>query len=318
VVKPDLGKIETLSQGNCVLVGIIKSIKIITTAKGAKMAFTTLADYNGEIEAVFFTGAWEKCQSKIETDTIAILKGKIDYQKDKDRYSFVAEDWVSPEDAEAAAAQADAQARKWDKYRNVWQYKADLKLSNPASAAKGTYTIAGFLTSLREITDKKGNPMAFGVLKDFEGEIELVFFASMWKECRELLTVDEFVVLKGSIDPANDKNPEKPSFKVSSLPDLTRLMRAAAKENAADAENGQKNACREVHIRLSEAAVRQETDLYPLRDRLAENPGPCVVFLHVPVSGREAVIRAAARMSAEDARFEALAACAGVAGAWRV
>jgi DNA polymerase-3 subunit alpha len=317
VVKADLGKPETLTSGNCVLLGIIKAVKAITTYKGAKMAFTTLSDYNGEIEAVFFAGAWEKCQSKIETGKIAILKGKIEYQKDKDRCSFVAEDWVSPEEAESAAAQAEAQARKWDKYRNVWKYKADLKLSNPASAAKGTYTVAGFLTSLREITDKKGNAMAFGTLKDFEGEIDLVFFASVWKDCKDFLTVDEFTVLKGNLDPANDKNPEKPGFKVSSIPDLTRLMRAAAKENAADSGAGGQNACREVHIRLSEAAMRQQAALSPLKDRLTENPGPSQVFIHVPFSGREAVIRAAARMAGEDSRFEALTACAGVTKVWR-
>jgi DNA polymerase-3 subunit alpha len=319
VVTEDLGKVESLTPGNCVLLGIIKAIKIITTAKGAKMAFTTLADYNGEIEAIFFAGAWEKCQARIETDKIAILKGKIEYQQDKDRYSFVADDVVSPEEAEAAAAQAEAQARKWDKYRNVWQYKADLKLANPASAAKGSYTIAGFLTSLREITDKKGNAMAFGTLRDFEGEIDLVFFASVWKECKDLLAVDEFFVLKGNIDPANDKNPGKPGFKVTSVPDLTRLMRAAAKENAAGSSSEQKSVCREVHIRLSETAAQQESALSSLRNRLVESPGSCLVFIHVPVpaSGGEAVIRAAARMSGEDARFEALSACAGVASVWR-
>jgi DNA polymerase-3 subunit alpha len=298
--------------------GIIKTIKIVNTSKGGKMAFVTLADYKGEIEAVLFSAAWEKCQNKIETGKVAILKGRLEYQKDKDRYSFLAEDWVSPEEAEVVAAQAEAQARKWDKYRNVWKYKADLKLSNPASASKGTYTVAGFLTSLREITDKKGNPMAFGTLRDFEGEIDLVFFASVWKECQDLLTVDEFMVLKGNIDPANDKNPAKPGFKVSSVPDLTRLMRAAAKEDAAGSGDKQEAPCREVHILLSEAAVRQETVLRSLKDRFAENPGPCLLFIHVPVSGGEAVIRTATRMAAEGARFEALAACTGVADVRRV
>ncbi|MDR0386987.1 MAG: DNA polymerase III subunit alpha [Treponema sp.] len=313
VVKTDLGKLETAALGNCVLLGIVKTVKTINTAKGGKMAFATLSDYNGEIEMIFFPGPWERCQNKIEAGEVAILKGRLEYQKDKDRYNFLAEDWVSPEEAEAVAAQAEAQARKWDKYRNVWKYKTDLKLSNPASASKGTYTIAGFLTSLREITDKKGNPMAFGTLRDFEGEIDLVFFASVWKECKDILTVDEFTVLKGNIDPANDKTPEKPGFKVSSVPDLTRLMRAAAKEDAANAAGKHEAPCREVHILLSETAVRQEADLYPLRERLAENPGPCLVFIHVPVPGGEAVIRTASRMAAEGARFEALSSCTGVA-----
>jgi DNA polymerase-3 subunit alpha len=369
VVKVNLGKSETLIPGSCVLIGIIKTIKTITTSKGGKMSFVTLADYNGEIEVTFFSGAWEKCQSKIETDKVAILKGKIEYQKDKDRYTFVAEDWVSPEATEATAQQAEAQVQKWEKYRNVWKYKTDLKLSNPASTPKGTYTIAGLLTSLREITDKKGNPMAFGTLKDFEGEIDLVFFAGVWKECKEIITLDEFTIFKGSIDPSNDKNPARPGFKVTSVQDLARLMRAASKEAAADTKSSQEatppgsagpvpnlpvsspskstgsgsagidtiqtgpdnaqgnpaggntlavpgmgeNPCREVHIYLMEAALQQETSLSPLRDRLEGNPGPCLVFLHVPLSGGEAVIRTTTGITVDDVHVKDLSTCTGVA-----
>jgi DNA polymerase-3 subunit alpha len=343
VVKVNLGKPKTLTPGSCVLIGIIKTVKTIVTSKGGKMSFATLADYNGEIEVTFFSGAWEKCGGKIETDKVAILKGKLEYQVDKDRRTFIAEDWVSPAEAETAARQVEAQAQKWDKYRNVWKYKADLKLANPASAPKGNYTIVGLLTSIREITDKKGNPMAFGTLKDFEGEIDLVFFAGVWKNCRDILAVDEFTILKGNIDPANDKNPSKPGFKVSGIQDLTRLMRSASKEAAADvvadavADSDTAAAdsrytpdtaadsvpvpavvCREVHIRLMEAAVRQEAVLSPLRDRLAESSGPCQVFIHVPVSGGEAVIRTATWTQADSACFEELTACAGVAGVWQV
>jgi DNA polymerase-3 subunit alpha len=329
VVKVNLGKPETLTPGSCVLIGIVKTVKTIVTSKGGKMSFVTLADYNGEIEVTFFSGAWDKCGGKIETDKVAILKGKIEYQADKDRRSFIAEDWVSPGEAETAARQAEAQAQKWEKYRNVWKYKATLKLANPASASKGTYTIAGLLTSIREITDKKGNPMAFGTLKDFEGEIDLVFFAGVWKDCKDILEVDEFTILKGNIDPGNDKNPARPGFKVSGIQDLARLMRSASKDAAAEAaeaavaEAAADSApvpapvCRELHIRLTEEAVRQETIRSPLRDRLTGSSGPCQVFIHVPFPGGEAVIHTGTQMPADKACVEEFTACAGVDGVWQ-
>jgi DNA polymerase-3 subunit alpha len=198
------------------------------------MAFATLEDYNGEIEVTFFSGAWEKCAGKIEADKVAVLKGKIEYQKDKDRTSFLADEYLEPEAAETAAREEEAKARKWEKYRNAWKYMADLKLDKAAKAEKGNYTIMGILKSLREFTDKKGNEMAFGSLRDYSGEIDLVFFSSVWKECKDFLVVDEMTALKGNIDPAGDKNPAKPSFKVSSVPDLGRLVRAAAKKAAAE------------------------------------------------------------------------------------
>ena len=99
-VKVDLGEIDNLKTGPCILVGIIKNIRPIVTSKGGKMAFASLADYNGEIDLVFFTAAWEKYQNEIEADKILILKGKIDYQKDKDKYSFIVDSILKKEDVD--------------------------------------------------------------------------------------------------------------------------------------------------------------------------------------------------------------------------
>jgi hypothetical protein len=43
-----------------------------------------------------------------------------------------------------------------------------------------------------------------------------------------------------------------------------------------------------------EAAAEQEENLYPLRDYLAENPGSCPVYIHVPLLESETIIRTAA------------------------
>jgi DNA polymerase-3 subunit alpha len=78
-------------------------------------------------------------------------------------------------------------------------------------------------------------------------------------------------------------------------------------------------ACREVHIRLHRDAAGREETLYPLRDYLFENSGPCSVFIHVPVSGGETIIRTATQLSAAgDERYiGALTRCEGVAEVWR-
>ncbi|MCL2070337.1 MAG: DNA polymerase III subunit alpha [Treponema sp.] len=95
-VKVDLGRIKTLLPGQRInthtLVGLVKNIKVITTKKNDKMAFASLEDYNGEIELTFFPNAWIKCQHKIENDKVAVLKGKIEYQQKRDKYSFTVDD----------------------------------------------------------------------------------------------------------------------------------------------------------------------------------------------------------------------------------
>jgi DNA polymerase-3 subunit alpha len=336
MIKVDLSKPETLNAGSCILVGVIKTVKAITTSKGGKMAFATLADYNGEIDATFFPSTWERCQDRIVADKVAILKGKIEYQRDKGIYGFIVDDLVTANEADDAAKEVEARFRKWDKYRNIQNYAGELDLcildlGNAGKAEAGTYTAIGLIKSLRTHTDKKGNEMAFGTLQDERGEIDLVFFARTWENCKAVATVDEIVALKGSINPSNDRNPEKPGFVVSSIQDINKLIRMAAKaadeatmkKGGTEMKAGPSEAAdkgkREVHIRLEHQAAKREENLYPLRDYLFGHPGSCSVFIHVPCSAGETIIRTTTQISAspEPAALEALTLCTGVAEVWR-
>jgi DNA polymerase-3 subunit alpha len=221
---------------------------------------------------------------------------------------------------------------------------ADLKSSNLGYAAKGSYTVIGELAALREMPDKNGNKMAFGSLRDFEGEIDLLFFAKAWGENRDMLNLGEFVALKGSIDPASDRNPEKPSFKVSGIADLAALGRSAARRFASGEEppilpRADRNArssdapessswetsqnqsaaqLQAIHIKLDSQSTSEDQGILPLRNYLSGNPGPCPVFIHV-VYGSEKIIRTASGLSlaAEKEALGVLEGCQGVIKAWK-
>ena len=354
-VKADLGHPENLIPGSHILVGLLKNVKPITTGKGEKMAFASLEDYNGEIEITFFPGVWEKYRDKIENDKVVVLKGKIDYQKNKDKYSFAVDEYLETDDLERAVREEEAQARKWDKYRNIWKYAKDLDLrlldlGALAGAAPGTYTVLGAVKSLRTHIDKNGKEMAFGTIQNFRGEVDAVFFARPWENCKALVALDEILALKGTVDPPREKKPEgnsgsdgsrrsvRPGFVVSSMHDLNKLVRAAAKmadrqssgisgrvsgetpagETPADknpageipagettAKTGAEKTAgadaavyREVHIRLAAAAAGNEMALYSIRDCLEGNPGACPVFIHIPALEGETVIRTTGKIDA--------------------
>jgi DNA polymerase III alpha subunit len=150
--------------------------------------------------------------------------------------------------------------------------------------------------------------MAFGTLQDQNGEIDLLFFDRAWESCKVVITVDEMLALKGSIKAPRDGRQEKPSFVVTSIQDLNRLVRMAAKKAAeAPVKNtGENNdgageekkpsieeVRREIHIRLAAAAAQSEAVLFSLRDLLAKNPGTNPVYIHVPAESNpeETVIR---------------------------
>jgi len=327
IVKVDLGHLETIQPGNQILVGIIKTIRVVVSKSG-KMAYITIADYNGEIEMIFFSRVWEAWQGRIQEDQIAIVKGKIDYQKDKDKYSFIAEGLIDSRETETVIAEEETLRRKREKFRNAWLYMADLKSGSLAGAEKGSYTVVGQLAGLRTTQDRNGNDMAFGTLRDFEGDIDLVFFSKVWAECRDILTLDEFVALKGSIDPANDRNPRKPSLKVSSIADIAALSRSAERKASAGEEPkvpawtppptptaapvATSVTQQAVHVRLNSEAAGRDEGVFPLRDYILGNPGPCPVFIHISANG-EKVIRAAAGINPEAE----LKNCAGVVETWK-
>ena len=323
-VTVNLGQNKTWKTGSCILVGIIKDIKQIVTSKGGKMAFASLSDYNGEIEVTFFSGTWERCQHLVSDDKVAILKGKIDYQKDKDKYSFLADAVISKTEAGNAVKEIKELEEKNKTHKSTWTFMADLKSSYIMQAMKGNYTIIGYIKSLRELKDKNGNDMAFGTLQDFEGDIDLVFFSKVYAECRHLLKIDEITALKGSIDPENERSREKISFKVTSIADFPQLSRSAAKKAAAKEKPAQPELKKtekkqlDIHIKLCENAADNNGDLNMLRDYLAENTGESTLFIHIPVSDGEKIIRTAngLHVSAEENTFNELKKINGVAEVW--
>jgi len=296
-VNVDLGKLDASVAGNCILVGIIRNIKTITTSKGGRMSFAALADYNGEIEVTFFSGVWERIYNVIKEETVVILKGKIDYQKDRDKYSFIAENIINRHEIGSFISELKDEQKKNKIHKNTWTYMADLKSSQLDHAEKGNYTVIGFLKSLRDFRDKNENEMAFGTLQDFEGEIDLVFFSKAYEQCRHLLKIDEIIALKGSIDPESRRDSGKLSFRVTSIADFAQMSRSAAKKAASGEKPPNPELARikkmnslDIHIRLKEGAWQDKEELNRLRNFLGENSGSLSLYIHVPVLKDESTV----------------------------
>ena len=57
--------------------------------------------------------------------------------------------------------------------------------------------LGGMINSLKRITTRKGDPMAFVNLEDLTGTIEIVVFPKTYELVKSLLTVDAAVLIKG-------------------------------------------------------------------------------------------------------------------------
>lgn len=65
-------------------------------------------------------------------------------------------------------------------------------------------TIAGMVSSMKEILTKKGDRMAFITLEDLKGHLEVVVFSEPYKSASNLLKMDEPLLIKGQVDAAEE------------------------------------------------------------------------------------------------------------------
>ncbi len=188
-----------------------------------------------------------------------------------------------------------------DKFRSKWERSVSVDLSNPpARSSEKEYAFLGVVKQVREIQTKKGTPMAFVQLEDFNGTIELVVFSEPWQLHRERLSVDSVVGVMGKID-ASRGDPKVLVGSVLAPEDLPEVGPS------------------ELHIRLTDA-FRDEQELYRLRSFLIDRSGRCSLFLHTADRrlGNEVVIKASPHIQVADSRdiVDGLAEFALVEAAW--
>ncbi len=163
-----------------------------------------------------------------------------------------------------------------DEYSQIIKNSANISSNtlNRASPDK-QYTIVGMIKSLRPYITKSNKQMAFGVLEDLNGEIDLTFFPKTWEKLSATGKVreDAIIGLVGKID--NSRDEEKPTFLVDDILDLNDIK-----------EKTNWN----VHIQL-EKNFSSESQIYPLRDFLFGTSGNSCVYFHIETQKGSVVVK---------------------------
>ena len=74
-----------------------------------------------------------------------------------------------------------------------------------ASMAGQMVTIGGMVASVRRITTRKGDAMAFARLEDLQGGVEVTIFPRVWEKTQEIWEEDAIVIVRGRVDVRNDR-----------------------------------------------------------------------------------------------------------------
>lgn len=64
--------------------------------------------------------------------------------------------------------------------------------------------VGGIVTSVRRITTKKGDSMAFITVEDFDGTIDVTIFPNVFYQTMQVAVADEVVIVEGRVDGTND------------------------------------------------------------------------------------------------------------------
>lgn len=192
-----------------------------------------------------------------------------------------------------------------DDFKMVWERSSTLDLGRLDRATQDRdYIVVAMLMELREIPTKSGRKMAFGLVSDYAGSIEIVLFPDSLEALRPQLSVDRVHCLKGTYDASRGK----PSFQVKEILDPAQLK---------------EKSWRELHLRLQPPSQEKynEEELIALRDAIYSHHGSCALIFHIPLKDgkSEAIVKAGAHIACSglDRDVEALREHSLVGEIWR-
>jgi DNA polymerase-3 subunit alpha len=121
--------------------------------------------------------------------------------------------------------------------------------------------LGGSLVAVKQITDRKGKPMAFATLEDFTGTVEILVFSDLYGSRRSIVANGSMVLVRGKVT-TKDEEVKIRAQEITPLDDVRVDIPTT------------------VHVALSAVGLEDET-LSDLAAVLTDNPGQCAVCLHV-------------------------------------
>ena len=129
--------------------------------------------------------------------------------------------------------------------------------------------MGGVVASVRGMTTKKGDAMAFVKLEDLAGRCNLVVFPDVYEKSKELLIPDEIVFVRGRADTRQ----EETSVVVSDIIPIAKAHRELAGS---------------VTVKVPQTMAADEV-LYNLKDIFDAHPGSCPVLVEIGMGGNRCV-----------------------------
>ncbi len=147
--------------------------------------------------------------------------------------------------------------------------------------------LGGMVMDIKKIQTKRtGDLMAYVTIEDLYGMVEVIAFPDVFKECQELLTGDEPVVISGTID-KTDKGMKIIANKIVSIDNTEDIQNYTPPSRSSNFGYGKRsreeNNSRPERKKIVTLTVYNDRrDMLPrLDDVLSKHTGDCPVFLRI-------------------------------------
>ena len=130
--------------------------------------------------------------------------------------------------------------------------------------------VCGIVTTLKELTTKKGDRMAFATLEDLSGSVEMVIFPETYQASMELVKSEQPLLVSGTLD-VGEETCKLMANEILALTDVQSRM------------------TRRVHFRLTTPGL-DDGQLRSLKDVLLRYRGECEPVIHLVIPNRSETI----------------------------
>jgi DNA polymerase-3 subunit alpha len=186
-----------------------------------------------------------------------------------------------------------------DAYRKAWENSTNLNLSNASkSSPDKKYTVVGMVKNVKSIVTKKGARMAFAVLEDFNGSIELTLFSKVFETYGYLLEEDAVLGITGTIE----LNRGDPKLKVEEITSPEELKEIKVSE---------------VHIKFVDRDFDEE-ELIEMRAFIQDRDGQSPLFIHMDRPGGHAIVKVSSQLAinSSESILDEIKEYPGIEDAW--
>lgn len=148
--------------------------------------------------------------------------------------------------------------------------------------------VAGIVAASKEINTRKGDRMAFIVLEDLDGFVEVVVLPEIFKKASHLFSGDEPILVKGILELGEDGKEENGEEEASTSKAPKRGAKIMASEIVSMTQAKEKTV-KAVHFKLSSVGLTRE-HLVKLKELLEGYTGNCSAFLHISTSSNSETV----------------------------